>query len=146
MKLSVAGVLLAVFVAACAAPPPPPPPPPPKPAFTPETIDGVYRGTSTRYRAESRACPSPGLVTLDVESGQFSYRWKYHVMVPATILPDGSVQGQLDDLTLTGRLVPAEPPASPGGRPTLQRIEGDVSNAQCAVHYTVTKRRSVPPA
>jgi hypothetical protein len=138
MKLSRVGLSLAMLVAACAAPPPPPAPPP-KPAFSPETIDGLYRGTSTRYQADSRTCPSPGLVTLHVVGGQFEYRWKYKVMVPAAIAPDGSVQGQLDDLTLTGQLTPAAPaqgdaPASP------QVIQGDVTNGVCAVHYTVTKR------
>jgi hypothetical protein len=96
-------------------------------------VDGLYRGTSTRFQADSRACPSPGLVTLHVAGSQFIYRWNYRTEIPATILPDGSVQGQLDDLTLTGGFV-----ASQDGAPA--RIQGDVSNGTCAIHYTVTKR------
>ena len=49
-----------------------PPAPPPKP---PESIDGEYRGTSTRFQADSRACPHPGLVRFDVSDNAFQYRW-----------------------------------------------------------------------
>jgi hypothetical protein len=129
MKLSQAGVLLALAVAACAAPPPPPPPPP-KPVIAQDQLEGLYRGTSTRFQADSRACPSPGLVTLHVTAGQFFYRWNYKIQVPASIQPDGSVQGQMDDITLTGQVTLAQP----------TRIVGDVSNASCGIHFTATKR------
>ena len=59
-----AGLLAALCAAlsACAATPPPATPTPaPKP---PDTIDGEYRGTSTRFQAVNRACPHPGLVRL----------------------------------------------------------------------------------
>ena len=138
MKLFPAGMLLALCVTACAAPPPAPPPPPPKPAVTPDVVDGLYRGTSTRYRADSRACPSPGLVTLRVVGGQFTYRWNYRTQVPATILPDGSVQGGLGEITLTGTVLPPQP-STGGRRAEPQRIEGDVSNGTCGIHYTVSK-------
>ncbi len=137
MKLSQAGLLLALFAAACAAPAPPPPPP--KPVVTPDVVEGLYRGTSTRFQADSRACPSPGLVTLHVTAGQFFYRWTYKIQVPATIQPDGSVQGQLDDITLTGQVSPPQP-AQNGQAATPARIVGDVSNASCGIHFTVSKR------
>jgi hypothetical protein len=138
MKLSPAGLLLALCVAGCAAPAPPPPPP--KPSVTPDMVDGLYRGTSTRFQADIRGCPSPGLVTLHVAAGQFDYRWNGRIQVPATILPDGSVQGQFDDIRLTGTLQPAE--TSPGAvAPSSPRIEGDVSNGTCGIHYTATRRK-----
>jgi hypothetical protein len=132
MKLSLASVSLVLLAAGCAAPPPPPPP---KPVIPPDMIDGLYRGTSTRYQADSRACPSPGLVTLHVLGGQFTYRWSGKIQVPGSIQSDGTVQGQSDDITLTGHLVLAPP-----GIATPQRIEGDVTNGICGIHYTVTKR------
>jgi hypothetical protein len=138
MKLIHAGLLLALCAAGCASPPPPPAPPP-KPVVAAEQIDGLYRGTSTRYQADSRACPSPGLVTLHVTGSQFTYRWKGATQIPASIAPDGSVQGQLDDLTLSGTLSPAQP-ASDGVAAQPQRIQGDVTNGTCGVHFTVTKR------
>jgi hypothetical protein len=137
MKLSHAGLALAVCLGACAAPPPPAPPP--KPPVTADVVDGLYRGTSTRYQADSRACPSPGLVTLRVTGAQFSYRWNGRIQVPASVLPDGSVQGSFDDITLTGHVTPPE--TGPDGKAAKpQRIEGDVSNPSCALHYTATRR------
>jgi hypothetical protein len=134
MKLTQAGVLLALLAAGCAAPKPPPPPP--KPVVTQDQVDGLYRGTSTRFQADSRRCPSPGLVTLHVAGSQFTYRWSGAVQVPAVILPDGSVQGQLGDVSLTGQ-VAMPPPGAPDKAP---RIEGDVTNGLCGVHYTVMRR------
>jgi len=89
-------------------------------------MDGTYRGSSTRFQADSRACPSPGLVTLRVLNGVFSYRWRRDVAVVATIAPDGSLQGDAGDIVLKGR-------ADDG------RIEGDISNGPCAFHFTARK-------
>ena len=62
-----------------------------RPFAPPATIDGVYRGTSTRFQADSRACPHPGLVTLyraerpvllplgSRDLGRFQYRSGRHV-------------------------------------------------------------------
>jgi hypothetical protein len=118
------------FFAACAAAlascasPPPPPAPPPKPA---ETIDGEYRGTSTRFQAESRACPHPGLVRLEVIDGAFQFRWDGRTQVDGTIAPDGTVTGSGERITLVGKQ-------------TGRRIEADVTNGDCGLHFTVTKR------
>ncbi len=115
---------LAVAVAACAAKSPPAPPaPPPKP---PETIDGLYRGTSTRFQADSRSCPHPGLVEFAVNSNAFQYRWDRDIMVDATIAPDGAVTGGAERITLAGRR-------------NGPKIEGDVTNGNCGLHFTVTK-------
>jgi hypothetical protein len=132
MKLSQASLLLALCAASCAAPPPPPPP---KPVFTSDQVDGLYRGTSTRFQADSRSCPSPGLVTLRITGGQFTYRWSGRIQVPASVLPDGSVQGQSADITLTGQFI-----APVAGQAGPARIEGDATNGICGIHYTVTKR------
>jgi hypothetical protein len=111
-------------LAACApAKPPLPPAPPPPP---PEPVDGTYRGTSTRFQADSRTCPHPGLVLLVVQNSQFQYHWSYGVYVDATIAPDGTIQGSAPSFTLIGKR-------------DGKRIEGDVTNGNCGLHYTVVK-------
>jgi hypothetical protein len=116
---------LCAALAACAATPPPPSPAPPtKP---PESVDGEYRGTSTRFQAELRACPHPGLVHFDVVSRVFQYRWDASTYVDATIAADGAVTGSADRITLAGRQ-------------SGPKIEGDVTSGDCALHFTVTKR------
>jgi hypothetical protein len=132
MKLSLAGIPLVLLAAGCAAPTPPPPP---KTVVTQDMVDGLYRGTSTRYQADSRACPSPGLVTLHVLGGQFSYRWNGRIQVPASIQSDGTVQGQSADIVLTGQVI-----LPPPGSAAPVRIEGDLTNGICGIHYTVGKR------
>lgn len=113
---------LAAVLSACAAPAPKPiAAPAEQPAFP---VDGVYHGTSTRFRANSRSCPHPGLVTLYVQDRQFFYRWSYAIWVTASIEPDGTVDGAQGDIELHGRR---------DGR----TIEGDVTTAQCGLHFTV---------
>jgi hypothetical protein len=116
----------AVFAALCAAlaacaSKPTPPPAPPKPAVE---VDGYYRGTSTRFQAESRACPHPGLVDFQVIQHQFQYRWDYKTFVLATIAPDGTVSGGAERITLVGK---QDGPL----------IDGDVTNGECGLHFTV---------
>jgi hypothetical protein len=108
---------------ACAAKPAAPPVPPPKPS---ESIDGQYRGTSTRFQADSRACPHPGLVRFDVSGNAFQYRWDPTTWVDATIAPDGAITGGAERITLVGRQ-------------TGPKIEGDVTNGNCGLHFTATK-------
>jgi hypothetical protein len=117
---------LCVAVAACAPTPPPPPPPapPPKP---PATIDGEYRGTSTRFQAASRTCPHPGLVHFDVIDDRFQFRWDANTYVDGAIAPDGTVTGGAERITLIGRQ------AGP-------KIEGDVTNGDCGLHFTVARQ------
>jgi len=109
---------------ACAPPPAPAPKPAPPPAPA-DPIDGVYRGTSTRFQADSRACPHPGLVTLYVQDARFYYRWDYATWIDASIAADGSVHGQGDRITLLGKR---------DGR----HMEGDITNGLCGLHFTVT--------
>jgi hypothetical protein len=133
---------LASILAACAAPAPDPKPtvvPPPAastapptasavagPGAGPVTIDGLYQGTSTRFRAERRDCPHPGLVTLYVQNRQFDFRWTRDIDISGLVQPDGSLIGQNPAITLDGRLA--------GGR-----LEGDVSNSACGLHFTAVK-------
>lgn len=111
-------------LSACAAPPPPkiarPAPPPP-------SVDGEYLGTSTRFQADSRSCPHPGLVTLYVQDSEFFYRWNYNTWVDATIAKDGTVRGQADRITLAGKR-------------TGRSMEGDVTNGLCGLHFTVREQ------
>lgn len=111
-----AGLAGLVVLAGCAAPPPPPAP---KPA----DLDGVYYGTSTRFRAESRTCPHPGLVTLHVSFHNFLYPWDYADPVDAVIGPDGTIQGNDPTIRVTGH-------AADG------RIVGDIQTDLCGLHFT----------
>jgi hypothetical protein len=117
---------LAALCAALAACTPPPPQPPAPPAPPPEPLDGTYRGTSTRFQADSRACPHPGLVLLVVQDGRFQFRWNYGTYIDATIAPDDTIQGSAPSFTLVGKH-------------DGKRIEGDVTNGDCGLHFTVTK-------
>jgi hypothetical protein len=117
---------LCVALACCAPKPPPPSPTPPAPKAA-QGIDGEYRGTSTRFQAGSRACPHPGLVTLQVTGRTFQYRWDHDTWVDATIAPDGSVAGGAERITLAGRQ-------------SGPRIEGDVTDGTCGLHFTLNKR------
>ena len=121
-----AGIWLAVCAVfgGCAKSPQPAPAPPPKP---PETVDGEYRGTSTRFRADRHACPHPGLVRFDVVGNAFQYRWDATTWVDARIADDGTVTGGAERITLVGRQ-------------TGPKIEGDVTDGDCGLHFTVTKR------
>ena len=117
------------LASACAQQAPAPPPSPTSDTSPPpvRSADGTYRGTSTRYQADQRACPSPGLVVLRVLGGEFSYRWNRDIAVLGTVAPDGSVQGTSGDISLRGHV-------------SGDTIEGDVSNPYCAYHFRVTER------
>jgi hypothetical protein len=123
-KLSAMAAACCAGLAACA---PTAPTSPPAPAKPPETVDGEYRGTSTRFQAESRACPHPGLVRLEVIDSRFQFRWTATIWVDGAIAPDGSVTGGAERITLVGRQ-------------TGPKIEADVTNGDCGLHFTVVKR------
>ena len=91
------------------------------------SIDGLYLGSTTRFQADRRDCPHPGLLDIEVQAGRFEYRWRPLVYVDATIAPDGSVQGGGGDVTLTGRL-------------DGDTLSGDVTNGSCGLHFTATRR------
>jgi len=112
------------ILAACSAPPPPPPPPV-QPVQG--VVDGFYRGTSTRFQANSRNCPRPGLVSVQVWDKRFQYRWSYGVEIDAVIEADGTIQGAGPGISLLGRY-------------SDKRITGDVTNGDCGLHFTLTLR------
>lgn len=115
-------LMLVAGLAACSTPPPPPVNP-----VIVGTIDGLYRGTSTRYQADSRNCPHPGLVTFNVLDRSFRYRLTGTLAVDVTVTPEGVVSGRTDDFTLTGEW-------------NGTKIEGDVVGITCALHYRAIKR------
>lgn len=117
--------VLCAGLAGCAAPPPPPPPA--KPAPVVDQVDGEYRGTTTRYQADSRACPHPGLVTVIVWDNKFQYRWDHETWLDGAIGDDGSVTGGGPNITLQGRA-------------DGKQLTGDVTNGACGFHFTLTKR------
>ena len=126
MNLIRAGIFFSIgaTLAACAAPPPPPPPAQLQPKVT---VDGEYRGTSTRFQAESRACPHPGLVQFQVFDNHFQFRWDRNTWVDGTIAPDGAVTGGAERITLVGKQ-------------TGPKLEADLTNGDCGLHFTVTQR------
>jgi hypothetical protein len=126
MQIQRAAVVAAfcAVLSACASPPPPPPQPPKPP---PPDIDGEYRGTTTRFQADNKTCPHPGLVDFQVIQHQFQYRWDYQTFVLATIAPDGSVTGGAERITLVGKQ-------------SGPVIDGDVTNGNCGLHFTVKLR------
>jgi hypothetical protein len=67
------------------------------------------------------------LVTIEVNANAFQFRWDPRTWVDATIAADGTVTGGAESITLVGRQ-------------TGSRIEGDVTNGNCGLHFTVTKR------
>ena len=114
-------VALTLLPAACGSPPPPPTAPKPI-----EDSSGFWRGTSTRFQVESRACPHPGLVTIQVWDDKFQYRWDNKIWVDTEIGADSVVRGQGPGITLVGKR-------------TGKRLEGDVTNGECGLHFTVVK-------
>jgi hypothetical protein len=123
MKLSQAVALAALCPSlfGCSTPPKPAPP---EPVVVKTPADGTWRGTSTRFQADSRQCPHPGLVEFVVWKNQFQYRWDYHVYIDATILPDDTVQGSAPGISLVGKR-------------NGPRMEGDLTNGTCGLHFTV---------
>ena len=119
-------MLLSLFALAACNPPPPPPPPPPKP-LPAGIIDGLYRGTSTRFQSDARTCPHPGLVTFSVLDRSFRYRLNGTQAIDATITPEGIVSGAVGDFVLTGDW-------------NGTRLEGDVTSPTCALHFRALKK------
>jgi hypothetical protein len=125
MKPIVAAVTLTLALTACSAPPPTPSRP--TSARTVSVIDGLYRGTSTRFQANSRNCPRPGLVSIQLWDRKFEYRWDRNTYIEVVVLPDGSLHGEVYGVSLTGRL-------------DGDKITGDVTNGDCGLHFTLRKR------
>ena len=85
------------------------------------------QGTSTRFRAARRTCPRPGLLRIEVIGSAFQFRWDRDTYVDATIAPDGTISGGAERITLAGRQAD-------------RKLEGDVTDGDCSLHFTVTRR------
>lgn len=111
-----AGVLL---LGACA----------PKPA-TVRVIsgDGDYVGTNTRSQfPQRRDCPHSGPFRLLVQAGVAYYRWNYYQYVPIQFLNNGTLSGSVPGIQLTGTY-------------DGTTIQGDVTDGQCWLHFTLRRR------
>ena len=93
----------------------------------PSAIDGLYKGSSTRYQADRRDCPHPGLVNLFVQDRQFTYRWNRATDIAAAIGQDGSISGTDGTISLSGRQ-------------TGDTLVGDLTNGACSLHFTTRRR------
>ena len=116
-------LFVSVWLSGCGSPPPPAAPA--KPVFPPAT--GVWRGSSTRFQADLRNCPHPGLITLRVLDERFQYRWDANTWIDVAIDRDGTVHGEGPGITLIGKR-------------DAKRIEGDVTNGPCGLHFTAVKQ------
>ena len=82
--------------------------------------------TSTRFMAQDRSCPHPGLVKFQVLNGTFRYRLNGPVTVEARVDPDGTVSGDAGGYSLSGDW-------------DGQKLEGDVVSILCALHFRAVK-------
>jgi hypothetical protein len=87
--------------------------------------DGDYRGTSTRFQVLRRTCPRPGILHIAVRSGVMFYRWESQD-IQVSVLNNGTLSGSLPGVLLTG---------THDGT----TIQGDVSDGQCGLHFTLKK-------
>ena len=90
--------------------------------------DGDYVGTATRSQfPQRRDCPHSGPFRLLVQAGVAYYRWGYQY-IPVQFLSNGTLSGTLPGVQLTGTYDGSV-------------IQGDVTDGQCWLHFTL-KRRS----
>jgi hypothetical protein len=95
------------------------------PGVVPVSADGDYRGTATRFQVLRRTCPRPGLLTLSVRSSVMYYRWD-NQYIPVSVQSNGTLSGAGAGVQLTGT----------HDGTTMQ---GDVTDGQCGLHFTVRK-------
>ena len=88
-------------------------------------LDGDYRGSSTRFQALRRTCPRPGLLHLPVRSATLFYPWERQY-IQVSILNNGTLSGALPGVQLTGTHDAAV-------------IQGDVTDGQCGLHFTLKR-------
>jgi hypothetical protein len=87
--------------------------------------DGDYRGTATRFQVLRRTCPRPGIVHASVRSGVMFYRWASQD-IQVSVLNNGTLSGALPGVQLTG---------THDGT----TIQGDVTDGQCGLHFTLKR-------
>ncbi len=108
------GLLLLLGLSACA----------PQSAYS-VSGDGDYRGSSTRYQVLLRTCPRPGLLALHVQGGVTYYPWNGQY-IPVSVSSNGTLSGAAPGVQLTG--------THDGNT-----MQGDVTDGQCGIHFTVRR-------
>jgi hypothetical protein len=87
--------------------------------------DGDYRGTATRFQVLRRTCQRPGLLNQNVRGGVMFYRWE-NQYIQVSVSHRGTVSGSLPGVQLTGTY-----------DGTI--IQGDVTDGQCGLHFTLRR-------
>ena len=83
-----------------------------------------YRGSRTRFQALRRDCPRPVLLTLGVRGNTMFYPWiDQYIQVS---FRGGTVSGSLPGVQLTGTY-------------DGTMIEGNVTDGQCGLHFTLRR-------
>jgi len=91
------------------------------------TGDGDYAGTATRSQfPQRRDCPHSGPFHLTVQSGVAYFRWGYQY-IPVQVLSNGTLTGTLPGVQLTG--------THDGST-----MQGDITDGQCWLHFTLNRR------
>lgn len=91
--------------------------------------DGEYAGTATRSQfPQRRDCPHSGPFHLTVQAGVAYFRWGYQY-IPVQVLDNGTLKGTLPGVQLTGT----------HDESTMQ---GDITDGQCWLHFTLARRSS----
>jgi hypothetical protein len=113
-RLNGAGMMLCLGLGACGPL-----------TVAPINPDGDYRGSATRFQSLNRTCPRPGLLTASVRDGVTYYKWAGQ-FIPVSVRRDGTVSGSLPGVSLTG---------THDGT----TIQGDVTDGQCGLHFTLKR-------
>jgi hypothetical protein len=87
--------------------------------------DGDYRGSATRFQVLRRTCQRPGLLAASVRSGVMFYRWE-NQYIQVAVLNNGTLSGALPGVQLTG---------THDGT----TIQGNVTDGQCGLHFTLKR-------
>jgi hypothetical protein len=97
-----------------------------QPAAQAVSVDGDYRGTTTRVQALTRACPHPSpQLNLHVQAGVTYYLWN-NAYIPVSVLSNGTLSGTAPGVQLTG--------THDGSV-----MQGDITDGQCTMHFTLKK-------
>jgi hypothetical protein len=88
--------------------------------------DGAWHGASTRFQADSRHCPGPQLLDIQVHGRQFDYRWARGQYITATIRDDNTLAGQDGEVTLDGTY-------------SGDKIEGNAATPVCGLHFLLRR-------
>jgi hypothetical protein len=97
-----------------------------QPAAQSASVDGDYRGTTTRVQVLSRTCPHPSpQLSLHVQAGITYYLWN-NAYVTVSVLSNGTLSGAGPGVQITG--------THDGST-----MQGDVTDGQCTMHFTLKK-------